>query len=137
MMASTKRESTRAVSASVSPRPSCISCAVSVIASPPSWRMATSKETRVRVEGLSKIIASVLPASGFLTMPRARAAFIARLWVDHAGQRRLRDVDEIEEMPHAVAAHDAASLRAARAFAQAACRRGRCGRPLRRFPLRR
>ena len=79
MMASTKRDSTRAVSASVSPRPSCISCAVSRIASPPSWRMATSNETRVRVEGLSNTIASVLPASGDAFDRRARAAFIARL----------------------------------------------------------
>ncbi len=34
--------------------------------SPPSWRMPTSNDTRVRVEGRSKIIASVLPSSGFL-----------------------------------------------------------------------
>src|SRR5580700_6034805 len=46
----------------VSPRPSCISWPVSTMVSPPSWRIATSKETRVRVEGLSKIIASILPA---------------------------------------------------------------------------
>src|SRR5256885_10472058 len=39
----------------VSPRPSCISWPVSRMAAPPSWRMATSKETRVRVDGLSKI----------------------------------------------------------------------------------
>ncbi len=32
--------------------------------SPPSWRMPTSNETRVRVLGFSKISASVLPASG-------------------------------------------------------------------------
>ncbi len=40
--------------------------------------MATSKETRVRVDGLSKIIASVLPASGDAMSPRARSAFMAR-----------------------------------------------------------
>src|SRR5450830_438312 len=68
--------------------------------------MATSKDTRVRVEGLSKIIASVLPASGAATIPRARGLHGAAV-VDHPGQRRLRDVDEIEEMPHAVAGHDA------------------------------
>ena len=39
--------------------------------SPPSWRMATSNDTRVRVEGLSKIIASIFPASGFFS-PSAR-----------------------------------------------------------------
>ena len=32
--------------------------------SPPSCRIATSKLTRVRVLGFSKIIASVLPAKG-------------------------------------------------------------------------
>ena len=31
---------------------------------PPSWKAPTSKETRVRVELLAKIIPSVLPASG-------------------------------------------------------------------------
>ncbi|MGY4346821.1 hypothetical protein ACVWXM_003288 [Bradyrhizobium sp. GM7.3] len=52
------------MSAMVSPRPSCISAPVSMMGSPPSWRMATSKDTRVRVEGRSKIIARVLPSSG-------------------------------------------------------------------------
>ena len=46
---------TRAVSAMVSPRPSCISAPVSMMDSPPSWRMPTSNDTRVRVEGLSLI----------------------------------------------------------------------------------
>src|SRR3954469_3174154 len=32
---------------------------------PPSWKAPTSNETRVRVEILAKIIASVLPAGGF------------------------------------------------------------------------
>ena len=53
----------------VSLRPSCISVPVSMIVSPPSWRMATSKETRVRVDGLSKIIASTLPSNGRLRSP--------------------------------------------------------------------
>src|SRR5208337_1021410 len=63
----------------VSPRPSCISAPVSMIVSPPSSRMATSKETRVRVEGRSKIIASVWPASGREARgtPLTRAFFIA------------------------------------------------------------
>src|SRR5215510_6424982 len=61
----------------VSPRPSCISWPVSRMASPPSWRMAMSKETRVRVDGLSKIMASVRPSSGF--GPSWRRAFMARL----------------------------------------------------------
>ena len=43
---------------------------VSMIASPPSSRIPTSNEMRVRVEGRSKIIASVLPASGRRQAPR-------------------------------------------------------------------
>ena len=71
------------MSAMVSPRPSCISAPVSMIVSPPSSRMATSKDTRVRVDGLSKIIASVLPASGRSARrsPRLRRAL-------HVGRRR-------------------------------------------------
>ena len=45
---------------------------MSIRVSPPSSRMPTSKETRVRVEGLSKIIARTLPASG-LSVRRAAA----------------------------------------------------------------
>jgi hypothetical protein len=66
----------------VSPRPSCISAPVSMIDSPPSWRMPTSNETRVRVDGRSKIIASVLPSSGLRTIaPLAafRSFFMAAL----------------------------------------------------------
>jgi hypothetical protein len=44
--------------------------------SPPSWRMATSNDTRVRVDGRSKIIANVLPASG--RSARSRLAFMTR-----------------------------------------------------------
>src|SRR3546814_20814489 len=62
MIASTKRESTRAVSATVSPRPSCIETASITIVVPPSWRIAMSNDTRVRLEFFSKIIASVRPA---------------------------------------------------------------------------
>ena len=39
--------------------------------------MPTSKDTRVRVEGFSKIMASVLPASGFSWPPLTRAALNA------------------------------------------------------------
>ena len=43
---------------------------------PPSWLMPTSNETRVRVEGLSKIRATLLPARGWHMAPVAlRAAF--------------------------------------------------------------
>src|SRR5690606_39089252 len=61
----------------VSERPSCISVPVSMIVSPPSCRMATSKETRVRVDGLSKIIASTLPSNGFERSPAFRRALRA------------------------------------------------------------
>ena len=48
--------------------------------SPPSWRMPTSNDTRVRVEGRSKIIASVLPSSGFLLFSCALSfAFMSAL----------------------------------------------------------
>ncbi len=79
------------------------------MASPPSWRMATSKETRVRVEGRSKIIASVLPASGrslrggFVFMTRA-VSMILRRSAD-------RDFDQVEEVTDR--AHRAASSVAA------------------------
>jgi hypothetical protein len=48
----------------VSPRPSCVSPRPSMIVWPPSSRMPTSNDTRVRVEGFSKIMASVLPPNG-------------------------------------------------------------------------
>ena len=49
----------------VSPRPSCRSVWLSAIVWPPSWRMATSNDTRVRVDGFSKIIASTASAMPF------------------------------------------------------------------------
>ena len=61
---STYREITRAVSAMVSPRPSCKSALFRTTTSPPSCFIPTSNETRVRVEGFSNIIASVFPAKG-------------------------------------------------------------------------
>jgi hypothetical protein len=81
------------VSAIVSPRPSCISAPVSMMVSPPSSRMATSKETRVRVEGLSNTMASCFPASGRSRggSPLARARFIdARLEDAPSSRRRSR-----------------------------------------------
>ena len=51
---------------------------VSMIVSPPSSRMPTSKETRVRVDGLSKIMASVRPASGFSARWRVRRSAFSR-----------------------------------------------------------
>ena len=62
-MACTYRDSTLPVSSIVSPRPSCMSEADSTIGVPPASAMATSNETRVRVEGFSKIRAMDLPSS--------------------------------------------------------------------------
>jgi len=82
MMPSTKRDRTFAVSAIVSPRPSCMSPAEMSSDSPPSCRMPTSKETRVRVEGRWKISAMIFPASRAVVscvplLRPARPAFIA------------------------------------------------------------
>ena len=63
-MPCTYRDSTRAVSAMGSPRPSCMSREERNRACPPSWYMPTSNDTRVRVLDLAKIIARVFPASG-------------------------------------------------------------------------
>src|SRR5262245_22124734 len=64
-----------------SPRPTCKSVWLRASVCPPSWRMATSNETRVRVEGFSKISISTAPAmplgvsSGGTVLP---AFFMAR-----------------------------------------------------------
>src|SRR6202035_3430726 len=80
----------------VSPRPSCISAPVSMIDSPPSWRMPTSNETRVRVEGFSKIIASVLPSSGFGGFsPGFFFAFSLSLDLGLGHDRRRQEPDDI------------------------------------------
>src|SRR5262249_19730569 len=68
----------------VSPRPSWVSVRPSMMVWPPSSRMPTSNDTRVRVEGFSKIMARVLPANGLSWPPLARCFFIAfprsRIW---------------------------------------------------------
>ena len=63
IMPSTMRDITLAVSDIGSPRPSCISLPLKNMACPPSCCIPVSKETRVRVEDLVNIIASVLPSS--------------------------------------------------------------------------
>ena len=70
---STYRPSTRAVSFSGSPCPSWMSSGPRNIAWPPSRVIPVSKETRVRVEGFSKIIPSVASLSRGSVSP----AFIA------------------------------------------------------------
>src|SRR5262252_11121900 len=68
----------------VSPRPSWVSVRPSMMVWPPNSRMPTSNDTRVRVDGFSKIMASVLPANGLSWPPLARCFFIAlprsRIW---------------------------------------------------------
>src|SRR5688572_11099779 len=71
MIASAIRLSTRAVSAMVSPRPSWLVAASSTSGVPPSWRMAMSKLTRVRVEFFSNTVASTWPSSGLSGSGRA------------------------------------------------------------------
>ena len=61
--------------------------------------MPSSNETRVRVDGFSKIIASALPASG-LASPLGGLPAEAAADVQHPAQRRPLDPIEIEEMPH-------------------------------------
>ena len=63
--------------------------------SPPSWRMPTSKETRVRVDGFSKIMASVLPASG---LSRPAALLVGDAALQDVAQRRGVEIVEIEEV---------------------------------------
>ena len=62
---STIREITRARSSIGSPRESCVSPRVRLIAMPPSWFMPASNDTRVRVLAFSNTIASVRSRSGW------------------------------------------------------------------------
>ena len=68
---------------------------------PPSWRMATSKDTRVRVDGFSKIIASIVSGERCRRRPRPApccAAFMA-LRMSRMPRSVLASSVEIEEMP--------------------------------------
>ena len=77
VMASKKRDKTRAVSATVSPRFNWSSLEVRFRAWPPNWYMATSNDTLVRVEGFWNIMPRFLPFRadeyflGFFLMVRA------------------------------------------------------------------
>ena len=62
---STIREITRATSSIGSPRESCVSPRLRLIAMPPSWFMPASNDTRVRVDAFSNTIASVRSRSGW------------------------------------------------------------------------
>ena len=71
--------------------------------------MPTSNDTRVRVEGFSKIIASVLPCSGFLDLaPAFSFAFMATLAAKDVAQLLGRNFVEIEKMAQRLAHHPAA-----------------------------
>src|SRR5574341_35941 len=69
MMPSTHRERLRATSGTLSRTPSWMSAGARFTAPPPSWRIPTSKVTRVRSDGFSKIMASVLPANTGVASP--------------------------------------------------------------------
>ena len=102
----------------VSPWPSCISPPDSTSVSPPICRTPTSKLTRVRVEGFSKISATIRPASGRSASGApcggpARAAFIARRRARIA-RSSSAGVVQVEEVPHAAAASTAAAARSSR-----------------------
>src|SRR3989442_9631186 len=86
MMPSTLRLRPLAVSAIVSPRPSCRSLGLRKRAWPPSCVMPTSNETRVRVEAFSKIIARLLPRSGSYGSP----AFVRFLILAASSRRPTR-----------------------------------------------
>ena len=95
------------MSAMVSPWPSCISLPDSTIVSPPIWRTPTSKETRVRVEGFSKISATMLALQRLFIVGRALGAAVAgglhRLGVvDHRPQVGGIGLVDIEEVVHFV-----------------------------------
>ena len=70
----------------------------SMIVSPPSWRMPTSKETRVRVEGLSKIIASTLPSSGLVALAGLQPRLAGRGVVQHGAQIAGGNGGQVGEM---------------------------------------
>ena len=80
--AATWRESTSAVSRSASPRESWSSSERSTTGWPPSSWTPTSNDSRVRVEGFSKISATLRPAS-------AREESGARLQLDRAVEQRV------------------------------------------------
>ena len=91
---STQRERFRATSATASRVPRPISWPERYTARPPSWTIPTSKVTRVRSEGFSKISATVRPASGVPRRPTfhrcLRSAASANIW---SAVSRVRSAD--------------------------------------------
>ena len=86
--------------------------------------MPTSNDTRVRVDGFSKISASVLPASGRDDTP---AALEVRRDVQHLPQRRGIEVAQIEEVARAGHLRRSTGLRRSRAAAARRSFRRRLG----------
>ena len=80
--------------------------------SPPSSRIATSNETRVRVEGLAKTMASVLPASGRSggVWPASPAALELGAPIQEAAKLFAREIRKVEEVARCGARHAAAPL---------------------------
>jgi hypothetical protein len=76
------------------------------MALPPNWRIAISKDTRVRVEFFSKIIASTCPASGASASTRPlgqlRAPACARGHRPESPQGLRPRIHQIQEMPDAI-----------------------------------
>ena len=70
--------------------------------------MATSNDTRVRVDGLLEDHGERLAGERVLDALRRRSAFKARLVSIMPRRSALRDVGQIEEMANAVRAHPAA-----------------------------
>src|ERR1700743_1147875 len=93
----------------VSPRPSCISAPVSMMASPPSWRMPMSNDTRVRVEG----------RRSFLMCFQLRLHGVAgRKHVAQLRKRHLVDVEEVARLAHHPAAFNGVFESVAQACSQ-------------------
>ena len=66
--------------------------------------MPTSNDTRVRVEGFSKIIASVLPSSGLVgCLMRLQLRLHGDAGREHVAQLLGRQLAEIEKMPQRLA----------------------------------
>src|ERR1700740_3430816 len=82
----------------VSPRPSCVSVRPSMMVWPPSSRMPTSNDTRVRVDGFSKIMASVLPPNGFSVPPIGTCLFHRLAVIQDLAKRLGIDLVKVEEM---------------------------------------
>ena len=96
-IAATWRLSTRAVSPTVSPRPSCVLWDSMTSGLPPRSATPVAKETRVRSDGLSNITATVCgPASG---LRANRSAFISGGQVQHLGLFGRVQVVITQEVP--------------------------------------